>query len=61
MFKNEKVQLNLTGWKTREDIFTEKDLQAINTTRKMYEFIILFMFIEQKNSVLYIALYYSVF
>lgn len=38
MFKNKKVQLNLTGWKTRGDIFTEKDVQAINATRKMYEY-----------------------
>lgn len=35
MFKNEKVQLNLPGWKTRRDIFSDKDLLAINTTRKM--------------------------
>lgn len=38
MFKNEKVQLNLPGWKTRGDIFTEADLHAINTTRKMYDY-----------------------
>lgn len=37
MFKNEKVQLNLPGWKTRNDLFTEKDLQAVNNTRQMYE------------------------
>lgn len=35
MFKNEKLQLNLPGWKTRGDIFTETDIQAINITRKM--------------------------
>jgi hypothetical protein len=38
IFKNEKVQLNLPGWKTREDIFTEKDLIKINKTRKMYSY-----------------------
>lgn len=35
IFKNEKVQLNLPGWKTRGDLFTENDLLTINTTRKM--------------------------
>lgn len=35
MFKTEKLQLNLPGWKTRGNIFTETDIHAINTTRKM--------------------------
>ncbi|XP_050440480.1 uncharacterized protein LOC126845696 [Adelges cooleyi] len=47
MYKNEKVQLNLTGWKTRGDIFTEHDLQAVNKTRK-----ILFEMLYSCNSVL---------
>lgn len=47
MFKNEKVQLNLPGWKTRGDLFTEKDLMTINTTRK-----ILFEMLYSCNSIL---------
>ncbi|XP_050524692.1 nucleoporin Nup188 [Daktulosphaira vitifoliae] len=35
MFKKEKVQLNLTGWKTRGDIFSGQDLKMINETRKI--------------------------
>lgn len=45
MFKNEKVQLNLPGWKTRGDIFTEADLHAINMTRKMYGYLFIRVFL----------------
>lgn len=45
MFKNEKVQLNLPGWKTRGDIFTEADLHAINTTRKMYGYLFIQVYV----------------
>lgn len=60
MFKNEKVQLNLPGWKTRGDIFTEADLHAINTTRKMYdyEFIHVYLLIIILN---YFQFFFSVF
>ncbi|VVC32778.1 Hypothetical protein CINCED_3A020988 [Cinara cedri] len=47
IFKNEKVQLNLPGWKTRGDIFTKKDLLTIKTTRK-----ILFDILYSCNSIL---------